>query len=199
VGASPRVSATARLAHGRKWQRPFALRPQPCSSAESVASVDREERSLSRQADRRPAEQDARTFATPRSDRLGGDLPVGQHTAETRQARLEQGETPPVLRGCLRRGRSGRANRSRPASCLLGNRPRLLRIAADESAPHRGTARSRPFGVTAAPLRTPYRTSLQAAGNSARRQDDVDPPARGHDDRQRTYGSSDRRNDISGA
>src|SRR6266545_2610762 len=149
--------------------------------------------------ERRPAEQDARALAIPRSDRLGSDLPVRLHTTETRQARLEQGETSPLLRGRVRRGRSGRADRSRPASCLLGNRPRLLRIAADESAPYRGTARSRPFGVTATPLGTPDGTSLQTSVNSARRQDDVNSPARGHYDRQRTDGSRDRRNDISGA
>ena len=80
---------------------------------------------------------------------------VQLHAAQAHQARSKQGKASPMLRGRLRRGRSVRVNGIRPTSRLLSDRPRLFRIAANESAPRRGTAGSWPFGATTTPLATP--------------------------------------------
>jgi hypothetical protein len=141
VGASPRVSATARLAHGSKRQRPFALRPKPCSNTEGIVSVVA--RNL-RYRDKATADPPNKTlehlpargvivWAVIFQSDYTPQKPIRLDLSKAR--RLPRREGAYVAGGLHELTGSG----PRRAHSVIVRR--LLRIAANKRAPHRGTAR----------------------------------------------------------
>ena len=109
------------------------------SGTARVGRVDGEGRSLSGRSDVGSSEQDAPASVAARRDRLGGHLfPRGR--AETRPALARRRQAVRVLRGGGTSRRRVRADRFRPRSSVLRDRPHPLRRAPDERDASAGSA-----------------------------------------------------------